>query len=53
MAHYTLGHTCHVSAGEVVLVTGAGHGIGREVALQLSRLGAIAICVDNNAENNR
>ena len=40
-------------AGEVVLVTGAGHGIGREVALQLGSLGAIVICVDKNLENNQ
>ena len=39
-------------SGEVVLVTGAGHGIGREVALQLGRLGAIVVCVDKNRENN-
>ena len=39
-------------AGEVVLVTGAAHGIGREVALQLGRLGAIVICVDKNMESN-
>ncbi|XP_023339978.1 epidermal retinol dehydrogenase 2 isoform X2 [Eurytemora carolleeae] len=39
--------------GEVALVTGAGHGIGREVALKLGRLGAIIICVDINEESNR
>ena len=40
-------------SGEVVLITGAGHGIGREVALQLGKLGAIVICVDKNIENNQ
>jgi len=39
--------------GDVVLVTGAGHGIGKELALQMSRLGAIVICVDKNIETNR
>ena len=39
--------------GEVVLVTGAGHGIGREVALQMAKLGAIIICVDKNVESNK
>ncbi|KAF2344100.1 Short-chain dehydrogenase/reductase SDR [Trinorchestia longiramus] len=34
-------------------VTGAGHGIGRELALQLSRLGAKVVCCDiNEAWNN-
>ena len=39
--------------GDVVLVTGAGHGIGKELALQMSKLGAIVICVDKNMESNR
>ena len=39
--------------GDVVLVTGAGHGIGKELALQMSRLGAIVLCVDKNMESNR
>ena len=29
-------------------ITGAGHGIGRELALQLSRVGAEVICCDIN-----
>jgi len=39
--------------GDVALVTGAGHGIGKELALQMARLGAIVICVDKNMETNR
>lgn len=37
---------------DVVLITGTGHGIGREVALQYGQLGACIICVDINAETN-
>eukprot|EP00094_Tigriopus_californicus_P004783 TCALIF_04603-PA protein Name:"Similar to HSD17B13 17-beta-hydroxysteroid dehydrogenase 13 (Homo sapiens)" AED:0.06 eAED:0.06 QI:0/0/0/0.66/1/1/3/0/315 len=36
--------------GEVVLITGAGHGIGRELALQCARLGAKVVCWDINAQ---
>ncbi|XP_012944655.1 17-beta-hydroxysteroid dehydrogenase 13 [Aplysia californica] len=38
--------------GEIVLITGAGHGIGREFALQLSQLGAVTVLWDINKENN-
>ncbi len=34
--------------GETAVVTGAGHGIGREYALQLARLGARVVCWDIN-----
>ena len=34
--------------GKLVLVTGAGHGIGREFALQLSALGARLVLWDIN-----
>ena len=34
--------------GENILVTGAGHGIGREFALELSKLGATVILLDIN-----
>lgn len=40
-------------SGEVVLVTGTGHGIGRELAQQLAALGATVVCWDVNAETNR
>ena len=39
-------------AGEVALVTGAGQGIGREVALQMARLGAVIVAVDINEDTN-
>ncbi|KAK6173678.1 hypothetical protein SNE40_017086 [Patella caerulea] len=38
--------------GEIVLVTGAGHGIGRELCLEFSRLGARVVLWDINKENN-
>ena len=34
--------------GELGLITGAGHGLGRELALQLSQLGVKVICWDIN-----
>ncbi|OAD56023.1 Epidermal retinol dehydrogenase 2, partial [Eufriesea mexicana] len=39
--------------GETVLITGAGHGIGRELAIQLASLGCIIVCWDVDAEGNR
>ncbi|KAH9525409.1 hypothetical protein Btru_001383 [Bulinus truncatus] len=38
--------------GEIALVTGAGHGIGRELALELSKLGAVVVVWDVNKETN-
>ncbi|XP_063862158.1 epidermal retinol dehydrogenase 2-like [Scylla paramamosain] len=39
-------------AGELVLVTGAGQNLGRELAVQLSRLGAKLILLDINEKQN-
>ena len=39
--------------GETVLITGSGHGIGRELALQYSALGATVVCWDINEELNQ
>ncbi|XP_043285438.1 epidermal retinol dehydrogenase 2-like [Venturia canescens] len=40
-------------AGEIVLVTGAGHGIGREIALKYASLGATIVCWDLNPQGNQ
>ncbi|XP_017493693.1 PREDICTED: 17-beta-hydroxysteroid dehydrogenase 13, partial [Rhagoletis zephyria] len=39
--------------GKTVLITGTGHGIGKELALQYSALGAKLICWDVNEEANQ
>lgn len=36
---------------EVAVVTGAGHGIGRELALQLAKEGVKVVCWDLNQES--
>lgn len=35
-------------SGEIVLITGAGHGIGREIAFEFGRLGAKLVLWDLN-----
>uniref|UniRef100_A0A2A4K3Z4 Short-chain dehydrogenase/reductase 3 n=2 Tax=Heliothis virescens TaxID=7102 RepID=A0A2A4K3Z4_HELVI len=37
---------------DIILITGAGHGMGREVALRFARLGAKIVCVDINPKGN-
>ncbi|XP_011874887.1 PREDICTED: short-chain dehydrogenase/reductase family 16C member 6-like isoform X1 [Vollenhovia emeryi] len=39
-------------AGEIVLITGAGHGIGKELAICYASLGATVVCWDINEETN-
>lgn len=39
-------------AGEIVLVTGAGHGIGKQLSIQYSELGATVVCWDINEQLN-
>ncbi|PSN47188.1 hypothetical protein C0J52_07876 [Blattella germanica] len=39
--------------GEIILVTGAGRGLGRRIALNFGRRQAFVVCWDKNAENNQ
>ncbi|XP_071581731.1 17-beta-hydroxysteroid dehydrogenase 13-like [Temnothorax nylanderi] len=39
-------------AGEIVLITGAGHGIGKELAIGYALLGATVVCWDINDDTN-
>lgn len=39
--------------GEIVLITGAGHGMGREMALRFASLGGVIVCVDINQTGNQ
>ncbi|ALC48624.1 CG2254 [Drosophila busckii] len=39
-------------SGQFVLITGAGHGMGKEMALQYAALGAKVICWDVNEQTN-
>lgn len=36
-----------------IKITGSGHGIGKQLALQYSKCGAIVICVDINEQSNK
>lgn len=40
-------------SNDVVLITGAGHGIGKELALQYSALGSTIVCWDINEQLNQ
>lgn len=40
-------------SGDVVLITGAGHGIGKELAQQYAQLGATVVCWDVNESTNQ
>ncbi|KAM6216120.1 epidermal retinol dehydrogenase 2 [Rhynchocyon petersi] len=40
-------------AGEIVLITGAGSGLGRELAIKFAGLGAILVLWDINSEGNK
>ena len=39
-------------SGEIVLITGAGSGLGRLMALRFASLGSIVVCVDINKQAN-
>jgi all-trans-retinol dehydrogenase (NAD+) len=39
-------------SGDIVLITGAGHGMGKELALQYSALGSTVVCWDVNEKLN-
>lgn len=39
--------------GDIVLITGGGHGLGRELAKLIARLGAIVVIVDINVKLNK
>lgn len=38
---------------DIILITGTGHGIGKELALQYSALGSTVVCWDINEQMNQ
>lgn len=40
-------------SGEIILITGSGHGMGRETAMRFGKLGGIIVCVDINPTGNQ
>lgn len=40
-------------SNDIVLITGTGHGIGKELALQYSQLGSTVVCWDVNETSNK
>ncbi|GFG40855.1 hypothetical protein Cfor_05354, partial [Coptotermes formosanus] len=50
--HTLVGVTEKPVANEIVLITGTGHGIGKELAHQYASLGATVVCWDINQEEN-
>lgn len=40
-------------SNDIVLITGAGHGIGKELAEQYAKLGATVVCWDVNEPTNQ
>lgn len=39
--------------GEIILITGTGHGMGRETAMRFAKLGGVIVCVDINQKTNQ
>ncbi|XP_041768181.1 short-chain dehydrogenase/reductase family 16C member 6 isoform X4 [Anopheles merus] len=40
-------------SGDIVLITGAGHGMGKNLSLQYAALGTTVVCVDVNEKTNQ
>ncbi|XP_014486626.1 PREDICTED: 17-beta-hydroxysteroid dehydrogenase 13-like isoform X2 [Dinoponera quadriceps] len=60
IAYYICGSVCKFFvptqeksvAGEIVLITGTGHGIGKELAIRYASLGATVVCLSLNRQRN-